>query len=514
MSAEKNINLPFIPRICIRCEQRGTFVIYEDRIECNHCGYMLSKEDGKPITLNERKQNAPTTDDPRTKLKASTYISHPEPISKWAESAFTSAQAYIERHMWDEALQALYRAIDTQPDFTDAHLWIARLLDDPKKQREHLTHIIAHQPNHMEAIRELMILDGKLSHDAVGINDAHVEPNEQEVNAAVKVETTNPHCPACGSPNMQTENGILTCDFCGYVDSSRQKNNQTGVAMLTAALLERRSQPVKWIVGEQFLDCNNCGAKRTIPARKLSERCPFCGSNHVIERDVIDSFTQPDGILPFVVTRKGAGTAIKSKLSNWTERVKGWFDNNTVKRATLSGVYLPYWVFDAVLEVRRTVFRQSDHRQDNRSYKINASSMLAYESTKIPDAIHNVAVCAVKSPPNHITQRLGKYDFSRAIDYDPGLLTRFSAELYSIDFDKASIMARKPISERMREKHQIFNNTGEQVNISTSVLQMHFRLLLVPVWIGTLYEEDDDIRSTLVNGQTGEVVLGRTQKPE
>jgi hypothetical protein len=45
------------------------------------------------------------------------------------------------------------------------------------------------------------------------------------------------------------------------------------------------------------------------------------------------------------------------------------------------------------------------------------------------------------------------------------------------------------------------------------VKQMHFRLLLLPVWVGMLEEQDGDRRPALVNGQTGKVVLGKVLKP-
>ncbi len=42
---------------------------------------------------------------------------------------------------------------------------------------------------------------------------------------------------------------------------------------------------------------------------------------------------------------------------------------------------------------------------------------------------------------------------------------------------------------------------------------MTFRLLLLPVWIALLAEQDGDRRIGLVNGQTGKVALGKAQKP-
>jgi hypothetical protein len=38
-------------------------------------------------------------------------------------------------------------------------------------------------------------------------------------------------------------------------------------------------------------------------------------------------------------------------------------------------------------------------------------------------------------------------------------------------------------------------------------------LLLLPVWVATITEEDGDIRLGLVHGQKGKAVLGKAYKP-
>jgi hypothetical protein len=110
-------------------------------------------------------------------------------------------------------------------------------------------------------------------------------------------------------------------------------------------------------------------------------------------------------------------------------------------------------------------------------------------------------------------RRLGGYDFTAIVGYEPSLLAKYSAGLYSMDFDEASLEARARIGQYMRDKHGR-GTYGTNVSIFTGFKQMTFRLLLLPVWVATLYEEDGDIRPALVNGQTGKVVLGKASKPQ
>ena len=45
--------------------------------------------------------------------------------------------------------------------------------------------------------------------------------------------------------------------------------------------------------------------------------------------------------------------ALKERLNSFSERFMALFNTNKVKQGAVNGVYLPFWVFDAVLEVTR-----------------------------------------------------------------------------------------------------------------------------------------------------------------
>ena len=445
---------------------------------------------------------------PRKPLAPTFKISHPGDLNPWARSAFNTGMTCVGQQKWDEAAQAFYRALETERYFLDAHYWIALLATEPVEKRRHLEEVIAMRPNHMEAIHELMVLDGKLDPDSAAL-DPYAEPEKREARGAVGIETTALECAQCGSPQMtiNDETGLATCGSCGHVQERHLGAVEQG--MLTMALLQRRSKAVRWVVGKYLLACENCGAERTLSARKMAQQCPFCGSTHVIEQDALESFQQPDGLIPFKVTRAVAGDIIKMRLAGFGERVKGWFVKKRVQQARMTGIYLPFWVFDAAVDVRQTVTRMPS---ENESYNRNLLGSIS-QSLVMADAMNNVLVYAAKSPSPKLVQQVGRYHFIDTVPYEPALLAKYSAELYSIDFDDASLEARGQIGRAMREKYTR-RASGMTVNIFTEFRQVSFRLLLLPVWVATLIEEDGDIRPALVNGQTGQVVLGRARKPD
>jgi len=511
------------PQICPQCSGENTFAITGKHIECRRCGYVHRHANGARQTTDEAVlDTAPNHDEPtysgriaeRPDFQAGFGWLRLKDVDAWASAAFETAQDAIHRKDWDEALNALYRAVDNQRDFVEAHLWIAYVTADPDEREDRLSTVLSYQPNHADAIRELMVLRGELTPGEAGaLQDPYMEPQTRSAGGAVGLETDNVRCPQCNAANMAMDaaTGLVTCGSCGYVDRSAGAGG-TGSGTLTKALLKRRAQPVKWVVGEHLLACESCGAQRTIPARKLAHECPFCASNHVIKRDVLDSFQQPDGVVPFQVNRSAAKEAIKAKLGNWWERFKGWFNDNTLDRAALTPAYLPYWVFDATVEVRRTITRSNQANQYDRNRQ-TLTQVPAYQSYVVPDAMHNVMVCGVNSPERLLTNRLGKFRLDKVRAYSPKLLTRVVAEIYQIDFDEASLKARSTIAREMRAKHGTSSEYGASVSVFPSVQAMTFQLVLIPVWISTLHERDGDVRTALVNGQTGHVVLNKPRKP-
>lgn len=504
---------PLAPRLCPQCSAEVSFTILADKIACRRCGFVLRGADGRPIQPPQTASRGGFTPQiaPRQPLMPSYRITTRGEINHWARAAFDTAQDYIRQQNWEEAVKAFYRAIEYQKDFLDPHLWIARISSDPKVRHDHLTTVLAYEPNHLEALRELMVMRGDLDANAPA-PDSAPGPQLRPAGGAVDAQTANVRCPRCGGLAMQADEltALPVCDACGYVDEARRVARAPD-AILTMALLKRWAQPVIWQVGERLLRCNSCGAERAIPARKLSAHCPFCGSKHVIETDALRSFQQPDVIAPFSIARDDAGTRIKARLRAWTERVRSWVNDARVQRATLEGVYLPFWIFDASVEVRRTVIRET--MTMSWSADVRTQALPAYETGTLTDSIHDVAVCAVTSPPPLLTSRLGRWNLGEAVPYEPRLLAQYPAELYSIDFDKASLEARAIIGREMRARHALGTGQGAQENIFTAVTQMHLRLALLPVWVGTLYETDGDVRSALVNGQTGHVALGKPHKP-
>jgi tetratricopeptide (TPR) repeat protein len=424
----------------------------------------------------------------------------------WARAAYDSGLQYVQQEKYADALKSFKRALETQPDFLDAHLWVARVSEDMAERRKHLGEVLARSPSHSEAIRELMLLNEEITEEeaARSANPAY-DPQRLDAPAPVSVRAATLSCPKCGGELTLAPNSTQAiCAYCGYTEKARLKKD-IGMKSVSMELIRKRGQEVVWAVGEHLLQCKTCGAERTFPPGKIAARCPFCSSKHIIQKDALASFQQPDGVIPFATSEAQALEKLQQALNSRFERFKSLFANNSVKQTRLEGLFLPCWYFDTVLQVTRTI-----HEKSSRYEK-----PMPARQENLTEMANDVMVFGVKSPAPHLLEQLGQYDLAPLVPYTPELLASYSAEIYTLDFDAASLQARGQISQQMREFHGYTDDPFADVSVTvhTLVQQMAFRLLLLPVWIATLLEQDGDIRPALVNGQTGSVVLGKARKP-
>ncbi|MBK8021658.1 MAG: hypothetical protein IPK19_09555 [Chloroflexi bacterium] len=425
-----------------------------------------------------------------------------------AQSLFESAHDYLHNGNLEAALDAFQDALDVQPDFTDAYLWIARIATDPARKRENLEQALAQDPGNLDALRDLMVLDGRMTADEAERSKTTGGPILRRAER-VKAETRTLKCPVCGGAlTIDETNSRVVCKFCGHtapLDAVRAEDG--GAQLLGAAMLKQRARGEKWIVGERVQHCQQCGAERTIAQGRLSGTCPFCGSQAVILSDAVGALEEPDGILPFEVDEEIAKASIRERLRAVDERMYAMMGDNKVAQARLEGLYLPFWIFDAVIEVSQTITdRRTPHSRDQ------VRRVVPYENRRFQDGLLGISVPAVKTPPAALLLAMDEYELGRAKAYDPRMLAKFPAQIYDIDFDEASLTARSTASSEMRKRYQAQVSPNVDISVYALVQQMTFQLLLLPVWVGVLVERDGDVRTALVNGQTGQAVLGAAQK--
>lgn len=482
---------------CLTCGGKLEANLKNGELQCVACGRLL---DGSlpPEADPDAAPTDPTTPTERWKLGTVYYKGE---RTRWINTLLNRLRFELDRGDRAAALKTCAALLDMDRDMVDALYWRAKLGDDPDAQKADLSRVIAIEPRHGEARRLLALLNGELTEADLAAAADIYRDNRQRASGPAVAAAAALLCPVCRGTLTVDDGGAVACAFCGYADAdSAHAVKPTPAASLMVALIKQRARPVRWEVGERVLACQGCGAVRTLPARKMRHTCPFCGSANVITQDALNTFRQPDGLLKFQVRRQAAADAVREALKNPLERVKGFFGDNRVTRATAEGIFLPHWVFDVF---GTAIVREEQHDEEGLLIGIYRLEMPAHQ--------YDVTVPAVTSPAPHLLDKLAPYDFSAVTPYTPKLLARFPAELYSVDFDAASMEARTLFRRHTKAIYRSTRRTKRTV--TNQIDHMDMRLVLVPVWVFTLYEADGDVRPALVNGQSGAVVLGKAAKP-
>jgi hypothetical protein len=473
---------------------------------CRGCGHVI---DAPPETLEEAAARLAARG-PRPEVK----LTHRGPLEERAAILFDTAQ----ERLWNDdkvgAISKLKLALEIQRDFADAHLWLAKLAGDPADRREHLGEILAHDPSHHEAMLMLMVLDGRITQAEA--DDLAKRPHEPatvwEAAEEVRTSTAALLCPNCGGQLTVTDDGQVVCRFCGQVvELEDVAALNTAGDVLGAAMLERRTKSVRWLIGSRIVHCSQCGAERMLASTELSTRCAFCGSGQVVMQDALGSFEQPEGLIPFAVSEDAAKAAVREALARLAERLRGMVSpDDKVVSAGIEGMFLPFWVFDALVEVTVTGWDKAAKMQDRGRMQ---RGDLGYRQSSYRDGYTGLFVPALTSPPPELVTALGEFDMDSMRPYEPALLAAHPAALYSVDVDKASLEARSMAAQRAKQRELSTSASLDDMSVSALPLQMSFMLVLAPVWLSTLRERDGDIRTALVHGLTGRVVMSRARKP-
>jgi predicted RNA-binding Zn-ribbon protein involved in translation (DUF1610 family) len=480
--------MPIISDACPRCGQPIRKSERSGLLMCSECSFIPGVTQVS-VPSETFAFDAPVDDGASVELPM--QITYRGDLALRARSLYLDGVAAAGRGAIAQAVDHFHDALDIEPEFVDAHMAIARLSTDIAVQREHLGAALAYDPGNAEALRLWMLVRGELTPEEAARAARGEMPEVRKAEAPVATETT-----------------ALLCSVCGGHIAPERERVEVGGHSVGAALIARKAQPVRWAVGERLLHCNECGAERTIPSTRLSMECPFCGSNQVIEHDAVGSFIQPDGLIPFALNERAVVALLKRALDTPMEKLAGLVDDNRVKSASIDGVYVPFWVFDVIVNLRRSVI---DVRVDQIGRF--GGQVAQPREENFSDALFNLPIQGIRELDEVLMQRIDSYDFNQVRPYEPGLLAKQPASLYDVDFDAASLSARSHAAQTMRDKHNMPDYDSKRtVNVFAQVQSMSFSLLLLPVYIVMLKERDGDRRAALVNGQTGAVALGKTEK--
>jgi DNA-directed RNA polymerase subunit RPC12/RpoP len=321
-------------------------------------------------------------------------------------------------------------------------------------------------------------------------------------------------CEKCGADlRFVPGSSDLACDHCGHrqpvPDAPLPRTKALGEIDLARGLRDDLAPAQMEQV--RITPCPNCGAQVEFAGASHATECPFCAGPVVIgtgeERRI-----KPQAVLPFALTEEQARKA----MGDWLGRL--WFAPNGLqeyarKGRALSGVYVPYWTFDAGTRSRysgqrgdyyyetRTVRRngRTETEQVRRTRWTRASGWVARR-------FDDVLVMASQGLPRDYTERLAPWDLSALEPFRPDFLAGFTAEGYTVSLADGHEMARGVMEQVIvGDVRQDIGGDEQQIDrIDTDWSDETFKHILLPVWLAA-YNFGGTPYRVVVNGQTGSV---------
>jgi DNA-directed RNA polymerase subunit RPC12/RpoP len=252
--------------------------------------------------------------------------------------------------------------------------------------------------------------------------------------------------------------------------------------------------------------CQECGASVSFADNVTATACDFCGSSQVLEQDANRNVLRPESLVPFQVDRDQA----KDKFAGWLKGL--WFRPSKLKHearvAEMSGVYVPYWTFDATVHsdwtaqagyyYYETEYYMDKDPQGNPVQKSRQVRKIRWQPAwgSRTDSFDDMLICASRGLPEDLARKLKTFDTVALRPYDPSFLAGWKAEEYAVELMESA--------QEQRCRGDVPGDTQRFLNVRNRFYDETFKHVLLPIWISA-YRYNDKIYRFLVNGQTGEV---------
>lgn len=320
-------------------------------------------------------------------------------------------------------------------------------------------------------------------------------------------------CDNCGA-ELRFDIGVqrLKCPYCGHTREvaglDAEEVEEQDFEEMIAELARRHPAGDGQEAGLREIRCQACGGTARFEGKLTSAECPYCGVTwQEAEAHEAEARIAVDGVLAFRIDHERAS----SNLRRWIE--SRWFAPREFTRrgveGRFSGVYLPFWTFDALTENHYrgqrgeyyyvTVGTGKNKRRERRTRWYPAAG----EFERFFD---DVLVCAATAVPAQRVVALAPWPLAEVVPFRREFLAGFLARTYDVELARGFELAREEIDGAIRTEvaQRIGGDTQRIDSIETQYQSVTFKHLLLPVWM-LAYHFHDKTYQVVVNACTGEV---------
>ncbi len=328
------------------------------------------------------------------------------------------------------------------------------------------------------------------------------------VEAGKQAEVVDFKCPQCGATTaFSAAEGGLTCSHCGYHQESQKQvvGRRADEFEFTVETVRQAEQG--WGLERKEMECQNCGARTSLPPESLTHTCSFCGSNKVIQRAAPQDVLRPRFLVPFIIESAQCLKVAREWLGS------SWMTPASLRQVTtlanFAGIYLPFFTFDAQTtaswkaEVGHT---ETERYYDGKEWRERTKTVWRWESGHVQLSIDDLVVEGASHISAVLLGKIKDFNLNALVPYDPNFLAGLQAQAYDLTLEQAWETGRDLMREQTRQACLGQASTGQVRNFSMNLdfANESWRYILLPVYLSA-YQFEGRVFQVMVNGQTGTI---------
>lgn len=312
-------------------------------------------------------------------------------------------------------------------------------------------------------------------------------------------------CPSCGGKQLfDPDLPGLVCQSCGRPEPmALQRLTESHLE------LERENDRGQWSIMPGEALCGACGARMTAPPSSAALRCAFCDSVHITVQPATPGLISPAGIAPFRYHEDDVHQLIGKHWGVQPDRVRQLIEEGEI---SLSGVYLPFWMFGGQVHIRCVLDRRIYPDTYSATERVVLRDSWPRRSAWFECDIADHLVYAAHTLAEEEVRRILPFELRTLYAYNPAILAGWQAEHYQIALEDAGMVAEKEVRDLAFDcaaRRGLYMEPSDMLQGDVRVLNWVAKLVLLPVYAVKRNANANEAR-LLINGQTGKVSRDRS----
>jgi DNA-directed RNA polymerase subunit RPC12/RpoP len=325
-------------------------------------------------------------------------------------------------------------------------------------------------------------------------------------------------CTNCGAKvEFDPRSRSLKCPYCGHtsaVEDGAGAVEEHDFNEYASKLVKRHTGG---IAGRSTqVKCSACGAMVLLEDKVVTDKCPFCSTHLENKPEAVEGMLPPESLIPFRIDLRAA----RESFDKWLGGL--WFAPNALKQIAnlgqLTGVYLPYWTYDAMTYTKYRGMRGDDYQEteyyterDANGNEVQRSRTVTKThwypvSGEVQHFFDDVLVCGSKSIPPHLISGLEPWDTGELEPFQDAFLAGLKTERYAVDLKAGLVIAKEMMQPTIQQLIcQDIGGDHQRIEMTdTRYFGVTFKHCLLPVWVAS-YRYQEKLFQILINGRTGKV---------